>query len=789
MAADAVYVRPPMYPMQERALFTGARYALIEASSKSGKTVGAMAWLLEQALVHRGGPGRNFWWIAPVYAQARIPFRRLKRGLPPQAYAANDSELSLTFPNGATMSFKGGDHADSLYGDDVWGAVVDEASRVKEESWHALRSTLTATRGPVRLIGNVKGRRNWFYALCRRAQAGEPDMAYAKITAHDAVAAGVLAAAEVDDARRTLPEAVFKELYLAEPSDDQGNPFGYEAIRRCIGPLSTGGAVAFGVDLAKSVDHSVIVGLDAHSRVCRFERFQAPWEETTGRVLRTLGRAPALVDSTGVGDPIVERLQRSGANVEGYHFTTVSKQQLVENLAVAIQQGEVTFPEGPIAGELEAFEYTYTRVGGVRYAAAEGMHDDAVCLPSGTLIRTAEGALPVELVRRGTSVLTHRGRYQPVLAVGARPARVLQTFTATGFPDLSATADHPLLVAARSYDSAGRTNTLRYAPPVWRSWDQGWRAQDYGLVAVAPTETVDVDVIDLLAAAPDTYADADGWLTARTYGGRRLNPKANRLRRFLEVDDDFCRFLGYFAAEGSVGRHNVGFASHSREAPLRDWLADYLARLGLRPSVLHTSPFGWVVSAGCVPLNRLLAASGNRAHKRLFAWTERLPAAKQWALLGGYLLGDATFTGGVCRVVTISPTLAFQVREIGDRLGVAPSVRTRRPRGTHRPQWYLSWGAPAAAEIKRHLPPALLAGKLVGARPFHHDQTQLKRAGPYTAGGLRRVVETVYDAGVTVYNLSVAEDESFVANGVVVHNCALALAVHCRGQSGTTRFY
>lgn len=377
------YHRPPLYRAQEAALFNDARYALCEASSKSGKTVGAMAWLLEQALVHRGAPGRSFWWVAPIFAQSRIPFRRLKRGLPREAYAANETELTLTLPNGAVLWFKGADHPDSLYGEDVFAAVIDEASRVKEESWHAVRSTLTATRGPVRLIGNVRGRRNWFYHLARRAQAGEPGMAYARITAHDAVAAGVLEAAEVEDARRTLPDAVFRELYLAEPSDDQGNPFGLEGIRRQIAPLSAGPPVAFGVDLAKSVDWTVIVGLDAQGRVCHFERFRAPWDETTARVLKALAppgksRTPALCDATGVGDPIVERLQRAGARVEGFLFSAPSKQSLMEGLAVAIQQREVTYPDGPIVAELEAFEYQYTRTG-VRYAALEGLHDDTVC--------------------------------------------------------------------------------------------------------------------------------------------------------------------------------------------------------------------------------------------------------------------------------------------------------------------------------------------------------------------------------------------------------------------------
>ena len=43
--------------------------------------------------------------------------------------------------------------------------------------------TLLATQGPIRVIGNVKGQRNWFYWLARWAEAGEPDMHHARLTA------------------------------------------------------------------------------------------------------------------------------------------------------------------------------------------------------------------------------------------------------------------------------------------------------------------------------------------------------------------------------------------------------------------------------------------------------------------------------------------------------------------------------------------------------------------------------------------------------------------------------
>src|SRR5262245_40627449 len=161
---DITYTRPNLTPYQLDALFCPERYAVIEATSKAGKTVGAMAWLLEYALEH-GGDNRNFWWVGPIYTQAKIAYRRIKVGLPASHYTANEGELTLTLFNGAVLWFKGGDNPNSLYGEDVYAAVIDEATRCKEESWYAVRTTLTATRGPLRIIGNVRGRKNWAYQL------------------------------------------------------------------------------------------------------------------------------------------------------------------------------------------------------------------------------------------------------------------------------------------------------------------------------------------------------------------------------------------------------------------------------------------------------------------------------------------------------------------------------------------------------------------------------------------------------------------------------------------------
>ena len=346
-----------------------------------------MAWIIEQAMM--GQEGWNYWWVAPGYNQAGIAYRRIKQGLTKGSFTAFDTPIPRISIFGKTwIWFKSAEDPDALYGEDVYAAVIDEASRTKDEAWHAIRSTLTATRGPIRLIGNVRGRKNWFYDLARKAEAQmieQPDpakrsMHYSMITADDAVQAGVLDAEEIEDARQTLPEKVFRELYYNEPGDDTGNPFGLEHIRACSAEaLASGPPVAWGIDLAKKQDWFVCIGLNENGEVCAFHRWRnIPWRRSIQQVWKLVGEdTPALVDSTGLGDPVLEELQFEHGNFFGYHFSPSSKQKLMEGLAVSIQSREIGFPKGLISAELEMFEYEFTKTG-VRYSAPEGQHDDCV---------------------------------------------------------------------------------------------------------------------------------------------------------------------------------------------------------------------------------------------------------------------------------------------------------------------------------------------------------------------------------------------------------------------------
>jgi hypothetical protein len=218
MQNEIEITQPDLTQYQKDILNSKSRFTIVEACTKSGKTFSHLWWLFKTSLTPPK-KGANYWWVAPVYSQAKIAFKRLTRVVEryPQ-FRINQSELYIETPAGSYIHFKSADKHDNLYGEDVYGAVFDEFTRAKEDAWHALRSTLTHTKAPCKFIGNYRGEMNWGHQLALKAGT-DSNYEYFRITAWDAVEAGILSKQEVEQAREDLPLSVFNTLYLAKGSD------------------------------------------------------------------------------------------------------------------------------------------------------------------------------------------------------------------------------------------------------------------------------------------------------------------------------------------------------------------------------------------------------------------------------------------------------------------------------------------------------------------------------------------------------------------------------------------
>ena len=351
---------------QQVILDSTSRFRVVMCGRRFGKSELSQVEIITNAL-----KGNKVAYITPTYKLAKTFFEQLTLILP---FEANKSELIIRTVNNGSIEFFTGERLDNLRGRKFHLVVVDEASFIPdlESGWlNSIRPTLTDYKGKALFLSTPRGK-NYFYSLFMKG--GDSDWQSFKFSTYDNP---YISKDEIDDARKQLPHAVFEQEYMANPMENAANPFGIDNINACIRELTPKKSLYFGIDLAKSMDYSVIIGLDEDGNTSHFQRFQKDWKSTRDEILKLDKNVNIYIDSTGVGDSITEDLQRYFNSMTGYKYTSTSKQQLMEGLASAISKREIAYPDGHIKDELAIFEYQFTATG-VRYNAPAGFHDDCV---------------------------------------------------------------------------------------------------------------------------------------------------------------------------------------------------------------------------------------------------------------------------------------------------------------------------------------------------------------------------------------------------------------------------
>lgn len=377
MTRELVVSLPRLHPGQirrrERIAKAEARFVVTMCGRRWGKTIDGEEWIEDGAL-----NGEPCAWFAPTYKYLADVWRSLAYRLRPAARKINETEKRIELLTGGVIECWTLDTSDAGRSRKYKRAVIDEAGIVRGlmPMWQqAIRPTLVDLRGSAWIYGTPKGRTHDFTQLFAKGESEEPGWLSHRAPTRENP---YIPPEEIEAARRDMPASAFQQEFEGVPADDGGNPFGLDSIQKCIADLSPELPAVWGWDFARAQDWTVGVAIDPYGRVCRVERWQGkPWGETKRLVADATRKVPAVGDSTGIGDVIVESLQAMNTPIAGYMFTSKSKQTLMERLAVAIQSRQITFPAGAISSELETFAYEYT-AHGVRYSAPDGLHDDAV---------------------------------------------------------------------------------------------------------------------------------------------------------------------------------------------------------------------------------------------------------------------------------------------------------------------------------------------------------------------------------------------------------------------------
>lgn len=377
--SEVTVLLPARHPGQEQIVLEAKRFNVLMCGRRFGKTALGKDIAVEALL-----DGKSVGWFSPTYKILDGAWRELVAVLDVMpGFTKNEQKLRAELPSGGLLECWSLDTDDPARSRAYDVIIVDEAGLVAGLSriWNsALRSTLADRRGTAWFLGTPKMRGD-LSALYAKGQSGDAEwMSWNKGMFDNPY----IPPDEIESLRKSLPPDDYQREVLGLPTDDGGNPFGYDAIVACTRESMHDAdhpdhqPVVWGWDLARAHDWTVGIALDFGGNVVRLERWQdIPWGETVKRIAFLTGTTEAWGDATGVGDPVIERLHDYGVPVNPYVFTSKGKQALMQRLAACIQMGEVTFPQGVIVSELDTFTYTINETG-TKYSAPSGLHDDCV---------------------------------------------------------------------------------------------------------------------------------------------------------------------------------------------------------------------------------------------------------------------------------------------------------------------------------------------------------------------------------------------------------------------------
>ena len=225
-------------PWQEEILLDEAQRILLLCSRQSGKSTICAVKVLHRAIYYAGSLCLI---IAPSERQAKETFLKVARAYHALGYveeADSDRRLGLELPNGSRIEALPGSERTIRGFSAVDLVVVDEAARVEDELYEALRPMLAVSDGRMVLASTPFAKLGIFY----QAWTSKNPWSRYKVTAYECPR---IPTSFLEEERRNLGERAFRREYLCSFEDNEARVFASEDIERAkdktIEPMFRGG--------------------------------------------------------------------------------------------------------------------------------------------------------------------------------------------------------------------------------------------------------------------------------------------------------------------------------------------------------------------------------------------------------------------------------------------------------------------------------------------------------------------------------------------------------------------
>lgn len=304
------------------------RFSVLVCHRRFGKTYLAINSLIDAAMRFAGNDGR-FGYIAPFLKQAKqVSWDYLKRfALSIPGTRANESELSIDFPNGSRIRLYGSDNGEALRGLYFDGIVMDEVADMRPETWpEIVRASLSDRKGWCVFIGTPKGL-NQFHDLYQHALQDTSGKWYAGMYRVDET--DILDPEELKMARDTMTDSQYRQEFLCDFTASVENALiTIDRVSGAVNKTQTkgdiqGAARILGVDVARFGDDRSVIqrreGLVAYEPIVFQDIDNMDLAAQVARHINEWKPDAVFIDA-GRGEGVIDRLRQLGYQVTEVNF-------------------------------------------------------------------------------------------------------------------------------------------------------------------------------------------------------------------------------------------------------------------------------------------------------------------------------------------------------------------------------------------------------------------------------------------------------------------------------------
>ena len=325
-------------------------------------------------------------WVSPVYSQTNKVQKELMQAIGESGIvkSCNYSTNEITLKNGTQFLFRSAERYDNIRGLTCDYGVIDEAAFCKDEAWQeAIRPVFMVRGKKVLFISTPKGK-NFFFDLYQLGQSEDyPQYQNYTGTSYDTPYIDPI---DITDAKKTLPDNVFRQEYLAQFIDSGGEVFS-DIDKNCFTSYTPPeGRVFCGIDLGKQEDYTVATFIDQRGKVVDIYRSNATeWSTMVNEILVLIRKwnATTMIEVNSIGDVIFEMIKKQWQNTHPFVTSSKSKQEIIEGLILDMNDDVISIPHPSLFSwlynELTIFTYDYNpKTRSIKYGHPNGQHDDTV---------------------------------------------------------------------------------------------------------------------------------------------------------------------------------------------------------------------------------------------------------------------------------------------------------------------------------------------------------------------------------------------------------------------------